>query len=109
MAGAGTELPAVVDVVVDDHTILVTLSGAIGTRTAADIRIDLCRAVDRATDLLVVDLSEAEIADATGLGLLVEVWRRARRAGLRIHVAGMSERTRRLLRGIRLERGPHSA
>ena len=49
-------------------------------------------------------LAGAEIGDATGLGVLVEAYNRARRAGRRLAVVDMTERTGRLLRASRLDR-----
>jgi anti-anti-sigma factor len=49
-------------------------------------------------------LADAEIGDATGLGVIVEAYTRARRAGRRLAVIDMTERTGRLLRASRLDR-----
>ncbi len=81
-----------------------TVTGRIDTRTAPDARRELHRAVDSGEGILIVDLGRCEIGDATGLGLLVEFHRRAARMGRRLHVVAVEERTRRLLRGIRLDR-----
>ena len=45
-----------------------------------------------------------QFGDATGLGVLVEAYIRARRAGRRFAVVGMTDRTERLLRASRLDR-----
>lgn len=81
-----------------------TVSGRMDTSSAADARRDLHRVIDGGEGILILDLGECVVGDATGLGLLVEVHRRAARQGRRLHVVAVEERTRRLLRGIRLDR-----
>jgi anti-anti-sigma factor len=81
-----------------------TIAGRIDTRTAPDTRRELHLAIDSGDGILILDLGRCEVGDATGLGLLVEFHRRAARAGRRLHVVAIDERTRRLLRGIRLDR-----
>ncbi|WP_460630056.1 STAS domain-containing protein [Intrasporangium mesophilum] len=49
-------------------------------------------------------LSDAEIGDATGLGVIVHLHRRATRADRRLTLVDASPRTTRLLRGCRLDR-----
>src|SRR6478609_6842033 len=49
-------------------------------------------------------LGDAEIGDATGLGVIVHLHRRATRADRRLLLVDASDRTTRLLRGCRLER-----
>lgn len=83
---------------------VLVVSGRIDTRTAPDARGELHRALDAGEGVLVLDLALCEVGDATGLGLLVEFHRRAARLGRRLHVVAIDDRTRRLLRGIRLDR-----
>jgi anti-anti-sigma factor len=51
---------------------------------------------------LVLHLGQAEISDATGLGVLVGLHQRARRSGRRLVIAEASERLERLLRLTKL-------
>jgi anti-anti-sigma factor len=51
-----------------------------------------------------IHLSAAEIGDATGLGVLVHIHRRASREQRRMLLLDASERTTRLVRGCRLDR-----
>lgn len=85
-----------------DDGVLVRVSGRLDRRSAADVRLALHRLLADATDPVLLDLDEAVIGDATGLGLLVEVRRRAHRAGLDLRVVAADERTSRLLRRARL-------
>ena len=102
----GTQEAGIVRVETEDRSGIqaLTVVGRLDTRTAPDARRELHRAIDSGDGILLLDLAMCEIGDATGLGLLVEVHRRAVRAGRRIHLVAIDERTRRLLRGIRLDR-----
>ena len=82
----------------------VAISGQIDVRSVPDVRLLLHDIVDSGSGELLVDLRAAEIGDATGLGVLVESFVRARRAGRRLAVTDMSPRTERLLRASRLDR-----
>lgn len=82
----------------------VVLSGRIDTRTAPTVRDHLLQAIDDGVGDLAVDLSDADIADLTGLAVLVGAYDRARRAERHLVVEAMSPRVARLLRRSRLER-----
>jgi anti-anti-sigma factor len=82
----------------------VSITGRIDVRTVPDVRQALHEIVDTGTGEVLLDLSRAEIGDATALGMLVESYRRARRRARRISITAMTPRTARLLRGARLER-----
>ena len=93
----------------------VEISGRIDVHTVPDVRLLLHEIIDTGCGDVYMRLARAEIGDATGLGVLVEAYNRARRAGRRLAVVDMSERTGRLLRASRLDRalvlreGPDSA
>ena len=59
----------------------VALAGRLDVAAAADLRGALAVQVDTGAGELVVDLAGLTALDATGLGLLVGVHRRAQRAG----------------------------
>ncbi len=82
----------------------VAVVGRIDVHTAPDVRLLLHEIIDGGTGDVLVRLERAEIGDATGLGVLVEAYIRARRAGRRFAVVGMTDRTERLLRASRLDR-----
>ncbi|HEY7719938.1 MAG TPA: STAS domain-containing protein [Pedococcus sp.] len=82
----------------------VSITGRIDVRSVPDVRLLLHEIIDTGTGDVLMDLAAAEIGDATGLGVLVEAYNRARRAGRRLAVVDMTERTARLLRAARLER-----
>lgn len=80
------------------------LSGRLGASTVADVRAALCVAVDHGVDDLLLDLHEVELVDATGLGMLVGVHRRADRLDRRLVLQRVPERIERLLLATRLHR-----
>ncbi|MDH2429979.1 STAS domain-containing protein [Sphaerisporangium sp. TRM90804] len=81
--------------------------------TVAQLRPLLHEAVDAGDGDLVVDLSELELIDAAGLGVLVGTHRRALRAERRLVLRGVPPRVMRLLAVTRLHRvirvEPHAA
>ena len=85
----------------------VVIEGRIDVRSAADLRLALHGAIDHGTGDLYLHLGDVEIGDATGLGVLVESHRRARRSSRRLVLASITPRTGRLLRGARLHRVLH--
>lgn len=82
----------------------VVITGLIDRHSVPDLRLALHGVVDRGRGECHLRLAGAEIGDATGLGLIVELYVRGRRRGRRVAVLDMTERTHRLLRGARLER-----
>jgi anti-anti-sigma factor len=82
----------------------VAIRGRIDVHTVPDVRLLLHEVIDTGSGDLLMRLGHAEIGDATGLGVLVEAYARARRAGRRLAVVDMTDRTERLLRASRLDR-----
>jgi anti-anti-sigma factor len=82
----------------------VAIHGRIDVHTVPDVRLLLHEVIDTGSGDLLMRLAAAEIGDATGLGVLVEAYTRARRAGRRLAVIDMTDRTERLLRASRLDR-----
>ena len=93
-----------VDVVDDLAGQHVLVRGALTVSSLPDLRLALLRLVDHGAGALRLDLTEAEVLDTTGLGLILECHRRARRAGRDLHVVACTDRTRRLLLGLGLHR-----
>ncbi|RNI20884.1 STAS domain-containing protein [Flexivirga caeni] len=78
--------------------------GELNVHTVADVRIALSAAVDDGVGDLVLHLGDAEIGDATGLGVIVGAHHRAVRAGRRLVLADASLRLERLMRATGLHR-----
>ena len=85
----------------------VVIEGRIDVRSAADLRLALHAAIADGVGDLFLHLGDVEIGDATGLGVLLESHRRARREGRRLVLASITPRTSRLLRAARLHRVFH--
>lgn len=79
-----------------------TIRGELGVRTVPELRHHLQRLLAAGEGDLVLHLNDAEVADATGLGVLVGLHQRARRQDRRLVIAEASERLERLMRVSRL-------
>ena len=86
----------------DERGCHLALAGRLDVRTVADVRSTLNRSIAAGSTAVHLDLGEAHVGDATGFGLLVEVLRRARRAGRPLVVVAADDRTRRLFRRARM-------
>lgn len=82
----------------------ISVTGELNVHTVADVRIALGKAIDSGIGDLVVHLGDAEIGDATGLGVIVGAHHRAMRAGRRLVLADASMRLERLMRATGLHR-----
>lgn len=86
----------------DGHDVII--EGRLDVHTVPDIRDALHEVIARGPGELRLHLGQAEIGDATGLGVIVHIHRRARREQRQLWLVGPSERTTRLVRGCRLDR-----
>jgi anti-sigma B factor antagonist len=82
----------------------VAVSGRLDVTTAADVRLALHGVLGRGSGDLLIHLAQAEVHDATGLGVIVGIHHRARRLGRRLILVDVSPRLDRLLRASRLHR-----
>ena len=82
----------------------VCLEGRLDVTSVSDVRLVLHDALERGSGELVVDLAGVELVDATGLGVLVGVHRRAQRAGRVVVLRDPPDRVRRVLFMTRLDR-----
>jgi anti-sigma B factor antagonist len=80
----------------------VAVAGPLDVNTVADVRTALHNILDRGVGDLLVHLAEAEVYDATGLGVIVGVHHRAQRVERRLVLVDVSPRLDRLLRASRL-------
>jgi anti-anti-sigma factor len=83
---------------------LLALRGRLAASSVGDVRTALTEAIEGGVDDLVVDMSQVELMDATGLGVLVGSHRRAERAGRRLVLHNVPDRVDRLLLATRLHR-----
>jgi anti-anti-sigma factor len=87
---------------------IMQVSGRVDTTTVSELRDRLHSAVDGGVGALVLDLSDVELIDATGLAMLVGTHRRAMRAGRELVLRGTPPRITRLLVATGLDRVLHS-
>ncbi|MFF9477364.1 STAS domain-containing protein [Streptomyces sp. NPDC014733] len=80
------------------------VEGRLDVRSAADARTALHHAVDSGCGDLVLDLTELDSWDATGLGVIMGAHRRAGRVNRRLVLRGVPHRMQRLLVATRLHR-----
>ena len=82
----------------------VAVRGRLDVNSVGEVRLALHRILDRGVGDLLIHLAQAEVHDATGLGVIVGVHHRARRVGRRLVLVDVSPRLDRLLRASRLNR-----
>jgi anti-anti-sigma factor len=82
----------------------VSVFGRLDVNTVAEVRLALHKILDRGVGDLLIHLVEAEVHDATGLGVIVGVHHRARRLERRLVLVDVSPRLDRLLRASHLHR-----
>lgn len=90
------------DVLIESPGQEMRLRGPLNVHTVPDLRAQLQRVLEGGEGDLVLHLAEAEVRDATGLGVLVGAHHRALRRGRRLVIAETSERLERLLRITKL-------
>lgn len=82
----------------------VIVSGRLDVNSVAELRQGLQEVLGRGAGDLLVHLAEAEVHDATGLGVIVGLHHRARRVGRRLVLVDVSPRLDRLLHASHLDR-----
>ncbi len=101
-----TRPPALLRTEIERHDALVDVrvAGRLDTHSVGELREVLHQLLDEGAAHIQIDLSDAELGDATALGVLIGTHHRARRAGRTVSVSPGSERFARLLRLARLDR-----
>jgi len=82
----------------------VAVSGRLDVNTVSEVRLALHDILDRGSGDLLIHLADAEVHDATGLGVIVGIHHRAHGVGRRLVLVDVSPRLERLLRASRLHR-----
>ncbi|WP_130493762.1 anti-sigma factor antagonist [Motilibacter rhizosphaerae] len=86
------------------HDQRVALRGRLDVSTVGDVRTCLHDLLGEGTGDLLVDVADVDVADATGLGVLVGAHRRAERLERHLVLVGVTPKLTRLLRLTRLHR-----
>jgi anti-sigma B factor antagonist len=76
---------------------MVALSGQLDLADAPDVAAELATVVAARGPSVIVDLTDLEFIDSSGLGVLVRTLRRAREGGGDLHLAAPQQQVRRLL------------
>jgi anti-anti-sigma factor len=87
----------------------IRITTPLSAATADDIGGLLDNAVTLRPAHLIIDLTDCEYLDATGIGLLLDIHRRTWQSGGRLSLRGMSPRLRRILKLARVDRVLHTA
>jgi anti-sigma B factor antagonist len=93
-----------VAVAVEETSQGVRVSGFLDVRAASEVRAALNRLLERPVGDVVVDVTEVDALDVTGLAVIVAAHRRASRQGRRLVLAGVGPSLARLLAVTRLHR-----
>ena len=88
---------------IDDHTTIVAVRGEIHVSTAQEFSRLLAETVDAGRIMLVLDLSDVEFIDSTGLSVLLNALRRVTRAGGRMALVCTNPTVLRLFEITRLD------
>jgi anti-anti-sigma factor len=94
--------PFEASVALDDGVRVIAVRGELDLSTAPDLEAPLEEAVATGDASVLVDLSDCEFIDSTGIALIVRAWQRLDRAadgagGGRLVICGGSEQVRRVL------------
>jgi anti-sigma B factor antagonist len=91
--------------VLEGGTVTLVLSGCDGidAANAAEVKRETFRLVGE-TPNVVVDLSEIEFVDSAGIGVLVSLFKRARKLGGRARFCGLTPGVRFTLERVQLDR-----
>jgi anti-anti-sigma factor len=84
------------------------VAGRVDSTTVSELRERLHSAVDGGVGVVILDLTDVEMIDATGLAMLVGTHRRAMRAGRELLLRGTPQRITRLLAATGLDRVLHT-
>jgi anti-anti-sigma factor len=101
--GDGVKTPELA-ITVDEPGCLLTLNGRLSALTVAEVRTALITAIACGAGDVVVDISEVELVDASGLGVLVGAHRLAVRGERRLVLRNVPDRIERLLAITHLNR-----
>lgn len=97
-------MPLTTSVLHDDGVALLALEGELDLGVVAQVDVALDQVLRDGFTLLVVDLSQLEFCDSSGLGALLRATRRLQEAGGRCLVAGARGPVQRLLSLTSMER-----
>lgn len=86
----------VVDRTIKPGYTVLELSGEVDVLSAPKLKETIIEHITNKAQLIIVDLTEVEYLDSTGLGTLIGSLKRTREAKTRLSIVGMNARLRRL-------------
>jgi len=85
----GRGLTVIQEITVTENNVLVSLSGSIYVEEAAQIRESLIGYIEKGHKTFLIDLSEVDYIDSSGLGTLVAIQKRALQNGGSVIIKGL--------------------
>lgn len=78
------------EVAVVDDQLLITLSGSIYIEEATALRMKLFGCIEKGHTSMIIDLSDVDYIDGSGLGTMADVHRKVTQSGGRLQVRGLN-------------------
>lgn len=86
-----------------DETIL-RIEGTLDAATAPDLRAVVDSIVDEGRLLITLELSSLRLIDSSGVGVIVSLFKRVRANGGQVRIQGLRDQPRAIFRLLRLDR-----
>jgi anti-sigma B factor antagonist len=86
-----------------DDTIL-RIEGTLDAATAPDLRTVVDQVVDEGRLLITLELSGLRLIDSSGVGVIVSLFKRVRANGGQVRIQGLRDQPRAIFRLLRLDR-----
>ena len=93
----GSRTPRVKDICRDGDTAMISLAGDVELSHAPDVHAALVNLADEQPARLIVDLGEVQYMDSSGVGTLVDLYRRVHGYGGQLILAAVQPRVRSVL------------
>ncbi|MDA8372545.1 MAG: STAS domain-containing protein [Nocardiopsaceae bacterium] len=89
---------------VENHSVIVGVQGDLDIATAGDLQDHVASAVDTHGPWLILDLSELEFMDSSGLNIIINTYRSVKERGGSLALAAPNERVTKVIRLVGLHR-----
>ena len=86
-----------------DETTL-AIEGTLDALTAAEFRPVIDELVEQGRKRVIVDLSQLQLIDSSGVGVIVALYKRIRAAGGKVSVTGMRDQPLQIFKLLRMDR-----
>ncbi|WP_304452274.1 STAS domain-containing protein [Nocardiopsis sp. YSL2] len=89
---------------VESHSVIVAIAGELDIATAADLQEHIQSAIDDHGPWLILDLSELDFMDSSGLNVVINAYRTVRELHGSLALAALNERVTKVVRLVGLHR-----